>query len=113
MWESEEVSLIFQHPTSVQAGNVALPQSLVIQETLRMLTNFGARFALCQMRATPAIWTYKEKVCEMSKCSEKGQTLHKHREGQKQVYSCEYTKHRVYSCSIIYLLLDYFLYKQL
>ena len=33
--------------------------------------------------------------------------------GQKDVYSCEYVKHRVYSYIIIYLLLYYFPYKQL
>jgi hypothetical protein len=30
-----------------------------------------------------------------------------YRGGQKWVYSCEYAKHRVYSCIIIYLLLCY------
>jgi hypothetical protein len=30
-----------------------------------------------------------------------------HGGGQKQVYSCEYAKHGVYSCIIIYLLLYY------
>ena len=33
-----------------------------------------------------------------------------YRGGQKWVYSCEYMKHRVYSCTIIYLFIYLFIY---